>query len=402
MARKCFDTEYFQKALAEYYGCPKLAVEDFSIAVVTPSGANYCSIIHRVSLQFSRSPGCPLESGKYIIKDLLPAASALGSKEQLMFEEILPVMASVLEKASPEDLGEHKLSADCFLVDVGPGKEIYILEDLGALGYTALDRLIGLDFEEAKVCLRKLAQFHGASMVLCQEQPDLVAKLPPSHYINGLSDPFTKGLMQDGTEFVAELFDSELPEISKKMKAQFPEAYSRRMQRVVDPKESGLNTIIHGDAWLNNILFDRENQRAAIIDFQGCFLGSPAIDLYFFFYTSLQMQVLWQHQDELLVYYFHNLRETIKLCGFKGPMPTFQQLKDEMQRCLFYAYYSVVCELPLCRAKPEITAACDLSTFQDKELMIVKRRQMFDNDLVRQTVRQSLVYFDQQGILESP
>lgn len=108
MKGKSYDAAFFQRALSKAYSCPNLSIEEFSINVVTPSGANFCSIIYRVAVEFRRSSGSPLESGKYIIKDLLPVAADLGSKEQYMFEKILPEMESIFEKAH---LGEHKLSA---------------------------------------------------------------------------------------------------------------------------------------------------------------------------------------------------------------------------------------------------------------------------------------------------
>lgn len=115
------------------------------------------------------------------------------------------------------------------------------------------------------MCLKKIAQFHGASKVLCEEQPDLVAKLSPSHYTNGISDPVTSAILLDGTTYVADLFAAELPEISRKMKAQIPEIYSNSMQKVVDPKLSNLNTIIHGDTWLNNIMVNRKEEKAVLV-----------------------------------------------------------------------------------------------------------------------------------------
>ncbi|EDV31069.1 uncharacterized protein Dana_GF15176 [Drosophila ananassae] len=399
MEGKSYDAAFFQRALSKAYSCPNLSIEEFSINVVTPSGANFCSIIYRVALEFRRSSGSPLESGKYIIKDLLPVAADLGSKEQYMFEKILPEMESILEKAH---LGEHKLSAKCFFADVAPGKEIYILEDLGALGYTSLNRFQGLSTEEAKVCLKKIAQFHGASKVLCEEQPDLVAKLSPSHYTNGISDPVTSAILLDGTTYVADLFAAELPEISRKMKAQIPEIYSNSMQKVVDPKLSNLNTIIHGDTWLNNIMVNRKEEKAVLLDFQGSFFGSPAIDLHFFFYTSLQSEDLFNRQDELLDFYFRHFTDTLKECKFKGQLPTFGQLQDEMHRCLYYGYFSAVCEFPTCRAPPEATDGFDVKTFLNPEEMLKKRGLMYANEEVRQRIKKNLIYFDRQGILETP
>lgn len=138
------------------------------------------------------------------------------------------------------------------------------------------------------------------------------------------------------------------------------------------------------------------------MDFQNCFWASPAIDLQFFFYTSIQQEILLNQRDDLLKHYFHYLHETLTVCGFKESLPTFDQLKDEMHRCLFYAYYAVTCELPICCASSEASADFNLHTFGDSEALIRKRRQLFSSDRVRQTIKASLLDFDKQGILETP
>ncbi|KAH8335271.1 hypothetical protein KR074_003374 [Drosophila pseudoananassae] len=402
MERKSYSAEYFEKALAKAYGCEKLRVENFNIEVVSQSGENFCSVIYRVALEFRRSPDNDLESGKYILKDLLPGVAELGTNERQMYEEFLPEMTKILNKCSP-DFGERKLSADCLLTEIAAGKEIYLLEDLCDLGYSSLDRFQGVGLEDAKVCLRKLAQFHGASMVLCQEQPELVAKLAPSHYADGVSDHFSKGLVLDGAEFTANYFADELPEISRKMKAQIPEAYEQIIKDVVNPKHSRLNAIIHGDVWVNNVMFNRADEKGILVDFQNCFWGSPAVDLYFFFYTSLRIDVLLHQQDEILNDYFEHLIKTLNYCDFVGALPTFSDLKYEMERCLYYGYYAVCCELPICCASPEASANFNLLNLMGyPEKMEAKRQELFNSERVRQTVKTSLLEFDQRGILETP
>ncbi|XP_016956103.1 uncharacterized protein LOC108028677 [Drosophila biarmipes] len=401
MERENYNAEYFERALARAYGCEKLRVENFHSEVLSQKGEHFCSVIYRVALDFRRSPYGDLESGRYILKDLLPVAAELGTNEKDMFEELLPAMSAILEKA-PKEFGEHKLSAECLLAETSPRKEIYIMEDLGALGYGTFDRFKGLSVDEVKIGLRKLAQFHGSSMVLFQNQPELVAKLSPSHYAKGLSDPFAKSLILDATEYAADVFAEELPEISRKMKAQIPDAYSRRMQDVVDPKKSSFNAVIHGDPWLNNIMVDSVNKKVVLVDFQNCYWGSPAIDLYFFFYTSIKHEILVNNLENFLKHYFRCLQETLKHCGFKGPLPTFDQLKDEMQRCLLYGYYTVTCELPIACASPEASADFGVQTFGDREAMRKKRQQLYTCERVRQTIRACLPHFDQQGVLETP
>ncbi|XP_034655187.1 uncharacterized protein LOC117892963 [Drosophila subobscura] len=396
-----YSAEYFEKALVKAHQSPNLRVESFHIEVLSQNGENFCSVIYRVVVGFRKTADATLKTGRYIIKDLLPVVAELGTNEKTMFEELLPEMDDILGRAPPS-LGEHKLSADCLLADATNGKEVYVLEDLGALGYASMDRFRGLGLEDAQICLRKMAQFHAASMVLCQQQPELVAKLSPSHYADGVSDPFAQVIVVGGTEYAAEVFAQELPQIAKKMKAQIPEEYSKRIRAVVDPKNSAFNVIVHGDLWVNNMMLDRSNGNAILVDFQNCFLGSPAIDVQFFFYTSLQLEVLLHQQDALLQHYYHSLTETLKLCGYTGSVPTFEQLMAEMQRCLYYGYYAVACELPICCASPEASSDFNLHTFGNKQALEEKRRQLFASERVRQTIKAALLTFEQQGILETP
>jgi len=111
MERENYNADYFERALARAYSCEKLRVENFHIEVVSQKGEHFCSVIYRVALDFRRSPDGDLESGRYVLKDLLPVAAELGTNEKDMFEELLPAMSAILENTTKE-IGEHKLSAE--------------------------------------------------------------------------------------------------------------------------------------------------------------------------------------------------------------------------------------------------------------------------------------------------
>ncbi|KAL7732945.1 hypothetical protein ACLKA6_002759 [Drosophila palustris] len=392
---------YIEKALAHAYNSESLRVESFHSEAITQTGENFCSHIYRLKLTYRKSENAPLEHGSFIVKDLIPIMAALGSNEKLMFEEVLPAMAQVLDKA-PSTLGDKKLSADCLFIDRTKEKELYLLEDLGALGYVTLNRFIGLSAEDARLCLRKLAQFHAASMVVLDEQPSLVADLAPSHYAKGLDDALSHVIILDGTEYGADVVDGlGMSSIAAKMRAQLPDEYSKRISAVVDPKNSPFSVICHGDIWVNNMMINQEERKAIIVDFQCCYVASPAVDLQFFFYTSLQLDVLLHQRENLLKYYYECLCETLTACNYRGSMPSYDQLLEEMQRCLFYGYYAAVCELPICCASKDASKDFTAHTFGDAEAIKAKRHQLFDNERVRQTLQATLGHFEEQGILET-
>ncbi|EDW78947.2 uncharacterized protein Dwil_GK11089 [Drosophila willistoni] len=395
-----YNVDYIQKALAQAYQSENLHVEHVESATRKQNGENFCSDIYRLTVKYRKTPESPIEVGKYVIKNLYPDVAVMGTCEKLLLLQILPAMDEILGKASP--LTEHKLNANCLYCDPTPGTEDYLLEDLNALSYTSMDRQKGLDLYEAKICLQKLGQFHAASMVLIQEQPELVGKLPPSQYSKGIKFDLGRVIIINGTNYAAKAFANEMPEIAAKMKAQIPDAYAKRMRSVVDPKNSAFNVITHGDLWVNNILIDKAAEKAVFVDFQSSFVGSPAIDLHFLFYTSLELDVLLHSQTELLQHYHESLTNTLKACHYTGSIPTFQQVTDEIERCLLYGYYAAVCELPICCATREASEDFGLHTFEDDEVMLKKRGQLFSNPRFLKTVRATLPIFHEKGVLETP
>ncbi|TDG47635.1 hypothetical protein AWZ03_005933 [Drosophila navojoa] len=393
------DADYIAKALALAFNSESLRVESFHSEPITQRGENFCSVIYRIKVEFRKSEDAPLEQGNYVLKDLLPIVAEVGSNEKLMFQEILPAMAKILQKSSLE---EHKLSADCLFVEREPKKEIYLLEDLCALGYASMNRQKGLNLEDAEICVHKLAQFHAASMLLLHEQPELVGQLSPSHYAEGLDDPFAQVIVVNGTAFGADVV-AELPGMSKiadKMRAQLPAEYETRIKTVVNGKNTAMPVIVHGDLWLNNLMINAEEKKAIIVDFQNCFIGSAAIDVQFFLYTSLQLDVLLQHREHLLKRYYESLCQTLTALNYTGNTLSYEQLADEMRQCLFYAYYAVVCELPICCASKEAGEDFTVATFMSSEAILAKRRQLFANERVLETLKAILPYFDEQGILD--
>lgn len=139
---------------------------------------------------------------------------------------------------------------------------------------------------------------------------------------------------------------------------------------------------------------------ASQVDFQNCFIGSAAVDVQFFLYTSLQLDVLLQHREDLLKHYYQSLCQTLTALNYPGSTLSYEQLAEEMQQCLFYAYYAVVCELPICCASKDAAEDFTVDTFLSSESILAKRRELFANERVIETLKAILPYFDEQGILD--
>lgn len=71
-----------------------------------------------------------------------------------------------------------------------------------------------------------------------------------------------------------------------------------------------------------------------------------------------------------------------------------------MQRCLFYGYYALVCELPLCSSSKEASEDFSAYTFMNPNAILAKREQLFKNKRVISALQGTLKQFDEQGILD--
>lgn len=75
-----------------------------------------------------------------------------------------------------------------------------------------------------------------------------------------------------------------------------------RIAEVVSRDDNAFNVLIHGDLWVNNMLFRYSGapDELRFIDFQCLHFSSPAIDLQYFFNTSSCADVRANHLDSLM------------------------------------------------------------------------------------------------------
>ncbi|XP_039962790.1 uncharacterized protein LOC120776326 [Bactrocera tryoni] len=397
----------------------KVEILECQFERATAEGENFCSVIYRARVQF-RLHGAGAENSNekreitVIVKDVLREIAELGSNELAMYKHVLPEMQKILEQAAEKsEIGDAatapKFYANCYFCERNP-REIYVLEDLNDADYRRMNRFVGLDLEETKVVLKKLAIFHAASMKYIEKFPTESAALMPSTLSNGFNDDvFFNAIVVGGitaaTKVVAEWENFE--EIANKMRSSV-ENFDAWAKRVMRPERCRFNVITHGDLWANNVLMKyaivdgkRVPQDAVFVDFQLDFVGSCGYDLNFFLNTSVQLDVLKLHRYELLRHYYAHLKKTLQILGTEeSDIPSWQVVLEEVRDLELASYFALTCELPLCCMDRQDSVGLTLNSLIDPTIKEEIRKKLLTNKRVLEMLRYGLDRLNELGVLD--
>jgi hypothetical protein len=150
----------------------KLRLVLLSLAV--PSNENFVSVLYRAKIKIEILETKTRQSVDVILKVLLsnlPEIKEYGifPRERFVYERII----GSLEKMWLEVGEEIQFAPKSYKFETEP-YEIIVLEDLKAGKFKMLDRKVGLDIEQTKLVLMKLAKFHAASAVRFQKVENLL------------------------------------------------------------------------------------------------------------------------------------------------------------------------------------------------------------------------------------
>ena len=109
---------------------------------------------------------------------------------------------------------------------------------------------------------------------------------------------------------------------------------------VAHPMKCGFMSLIHADLWTNNVLFKQDSDENSIdvkiIDYQMSFWGSPNADLIYLLFTSVMDDVKIKHFDEIIEFYYGELRMSLELVKYCGYIPTVKELKEDLMDTRMY------------------------------------------------------------------
>lgn len=327
-------------------------INKFEIASGSGVGENYSSVMCRVVAEVERNDHSTTKSS-YMLK-LSPEKDNsiyqyikngnFFKKENLMFDEVIPAFEKLYS-----DIGHTvRFGPENFHLNSNLGKEVVITADLGLQGFSNASRLEGLNMHQCNAALGKLAKFHAASSVFFEEHGpynevfniNLFVESSQSIFedfnrnIMESMEPCVKGLCENGEYFSEKIIQKDIKK------------YVKHLMKSEDIDYSEFNVLNHGDFWSNNILFQynekSEVNETLFIDFQMCKYGSPALDLFYFIFSSSKIYLKVNEFDNFINYYHRHLVENLKLLNYTKPIP---QLADIHKSLLNHGIWA---KLPLC------------------------------------------------------
>jgi len=139
-----------------------------------------------------------------------------------------------------------------------------VLDDLKEQGFRLADSTVGLDMQHCLLVMKALAQSHAASAVLHLKKPEIFK-------------PFSERFHKRKT--IELIFQTTLKGLAKEVEKWplFNDRFACKLHRVADKAvdflikilrrdEDDFNVFVHGDLWVNNIMFRYSDVTDEVVD----------------------------------------------------------------------------------------------------------------------------------------
>ncbi|KAH8355522.1 hypothetical protein KR200_001116 [Drosophila serrata] len=370
----------------------------------TKPGDNYASSLLQVDIEAQLKDG-NIKTFSYILKVQTSNNTInfsdfnLFPKEIEMYGKYVPAFEQLYKDAG----SPITFSAKSFRLSKEVSAEYLIMANLQTEGFKMCDRMKGMDMEHSKCTLKKLAQWHAASL----KYKELNGPYPPK-YDNGIftektANVFKSMFIQTRSAFLAELakFDGADEYLHK-----LPPLMDAHVDKIIEDakiNDAEFNVLNHGDAWLNNIMFqydaDGRVKETFLLDHQVTKYGNPAQDLYYFIMSSTNLDIKIDQFDYLIRWYHENLETHTKLLKYNGFVPSLKELHVILLEHPIYAAGTVLSTLTICLNKAEENFSTDAFLKEDAEGEAI-RAALFNNERYRAHVERIMPWLNKRGLLD--
>lgn len=200
------------------------------------------------------------------------------------------------------------------------------------LGYKNVNRFESFDLPTIKLVLKDLAAFHAIPLAIKFLEPETFeTKIQPflKDHEPPPPPPDGNGHFTDSMDMVIDILEND--EECRPIASQLREK-KRGMPKSL--RNEPYVTLGHGDLWINNIMVKFQNGKPVgtkFVDFQNPRYTSPVMDLFFLLWTSVRIDVLEDHLDDLLQFYHENFNKNLQQLKCDTSPFTLEKLLEEIK-----------------------------------------------------------------------
>jgi thiamine kinase-like enzyme len=237
--------------------------------------------------------------------EMLDAMGEVNLRESIFFNQILPVLE---EKAGTLPIVRPLVSH----------VEAILMEDMCASGYNTLTKSFLEIGRKGKVTLpvvrmvaRKLAKLHAASLGTdwSEVMPGFFTQDPAMEGATAEQFKiFISNTMTNTVIPVMKQYYSETPNFQRYIDFFTGPKWFETTVEIVKDRSFSPCCVLHGDCWMNNIMFKQDPVTgkvldAKFIDLQIVRFGSPVLDLLYFLYSCTSNDFRQEHEKDILQTY---------------------------------------------------------------------------------------------------
>ncbi|XP_055370839.1 uncharacterized protein LOC129605237 [Condylostylus longicornis] len=399
---KSVKEEYITEVIEKEFG-KNAKVKKIEEVLTSGAGENYASDLHRIQVDVELED--KTETTVSYIYKAMPNSEFGGQMLKAM--NIFPREIEIYTKIIPkfEELYKEagktvRFSPKC--VFVAPGEEAFLMEDLKPKKFVNAKRQIGLNIDQVKRTLEKLAEYHAASVIV-YERDGYAAT-----YIEGI---FKEEIMKPMLEMQKSLMNIYIDCLKQNENVQ---PYIHKMLKMLDygfdkfldamkVNENEFNVLNHGDLWCNNIMFqydDNDNiTETYFVDYAAAKYGSPSQDLWYFLLSSCEKSIKIDKFEYFVKFYHDKLIENLKLLQYTKELPKLLDLQIQLLKNSLWAFSTVQGLLPIILVDPTELATMD--NFMDTGDAGMKFKIMsFSNPRYLDALEELLPWLDNKGIMD--
>ncbi|KAH8307632.1 hypothetical protein KR044_006405 [Drosophila immigrans] len=389
-------------------------IQRFDISRALKAGENYASVMLRVRIEVELTDNT-VKSHSYMMKvphesDNMQAmleSANFFPVENDAYLNILPKFEALYKAKGLQITFSPRAFKFTESIKLEPKLEnTVVMYDLGQDGYKNVNRLEGVDFQQTKFVLQKMAQYTAAGAQYFR-------------VFGPYTDRLMQGMLGKESENSMAVFQKVLEPLQRCFLDNLKnykdcEKYRPKLVKVFAelkntlPKldkydSSEFNGLIHGDCWINNLLFkfkpngDLDDMR--FVDFQMPRYGHPSPDLFQFLITSVHINHKLKDFDYFISYYHDKLIEHLRLLEYDQPFPTLRDLHIKLYKYGIWAVISSLMALPVVLLDPNESATVENLLGDSTEGDHLKNI-MFANKRYITQIEQILPWLDNRGLLD--